>query len=441
MPIDPSIIMGVRAPQIQQRDPMDVAQKGLAIKALMGQGEMQNMQLDQARRGMERDAQVREAYRQSQGDRSTLRRLLMEAGAGREVQELDKFDLDSRNTNAQIDQRTAAAAKSRHEIAIDAIQRGASILSTATDQPTYDAARRSLALTLGPEIVAGMPEQFDPNFIATKIAEGQTVTQRLQDQRARETLDATKARDAVVAANKPFNADGTPNAPVQQFQMANSRAGAANIVQSTGGLMPGTGAKGKIDEGLLDTSGRLLRLSQIEKGYRPEFQQVGPRLSASWSSIKEKAGVGLSQTDQTALRDFSAYKRNAIDSLNLYIKEITGAAMSIPEAERITRAMPNAGQGIFDGDSPTEFKSKLDDAIRGARMAEARFVYLKRNGMSLTDAAGNPIVPLERMPSLMNERGRELEQAVKRSNPSANAQDIRKMVTRQLAQEFGLAAD
>jgi hypothetical protein len=115
--------------------------------------------------------------------------------------------------------------------------------------------------------------------------------------------------------------------------------------------------------------------------------------------------------------------------------------MSIPEAERITRAMPNPGTGIFDGDSPTEFKSKMDDAIRVARMAEARFVYLKRNGMSLTDAAGNSIVPLERMPSLMNERGRELEQTVKQRNPSANAQDIRKMVTRQLAQEFGLAAD
>lgn len=235
MPIDPNIILGIKAPQIQQRDPLETAQKSLAIKALMGQGELQRMQVDQARRGMEDENAVREAYRQSGGDSDTLRRLLTERGSYKQIQELDKFALDRDAKLATIDKDKATAGKTRYDVAIDKIQRGASILSTARDQATYDAARQSLAQTLGPKIVASMPPQFDPNFVATKIAEGQTVTQRLQDEREREKIAATGRRDAVDAANKPFNADGTPNAPVQRFQIGKSRAGAPvnNISLST----------------------------------------------------------------------------------------------------------------------------------------------------------------------------------------------------------------
>ena len=197
-------------------------------------------------------------------------------------------------------------------------------------------------------------------------------------------------------------------------------------------LIPGKTGQNKVDEGLLDTGMRLQRLSAIESQFKPEYQQIAPRLSARWSSVKEKLGADLDPNDSKFLTEFSSYKRNSINSMNEYIKSITGAAMSEAEAQRILKGMPNPGEGVFDGDSPTEFKAKMDDAIKQTRLAEARLVYIKRNGMSIGD------VTLDRMPTLMNERGSALETAIKKQQPQINQQDLRKLVRRNLAQEFGL---
>jgi hypothetical protein len=116
--------------------------------------------------------------------------------------------------------------------------------------------------------------------------------------------------------------------------------------------------------------------------------------------------VGLTNKEKQDLTEFSAYKRNAVGQINQYIHDMTGAAMGVQEAQRLMRAVPNPGSGIFDGDSPTEFKAKLDDVVSKTKMAVARLAYIKRNGMSLEDGKGNPVVPLERMPALINERGK-----------------------------------
>ena len=124
--------------------------------------------------------------------------------------------------------------------------------------------------------------------------------------------------------------------------------------------------------------------------------------------------------------------------MNEYIKSITGAAMSEPEAQRILRGMPNPGQGLFDGDSPTEFKAKLDDAMKQTRLALARYEYIKRNGIGLTDRAGNAVIPLERMPEIMNQRGRALEEQLRKANPRVTPQELQNSVRGILAKEFGL---
>lgn len=200
-------------------------------------------------------------------------------------------------------------------------------------------------------------------------------------------------------------------------------------------LIPGKPAQNKVDEGLLDAGMRLQMLSAIEKQFKPEFQQVGTRWDALKLAWRDKTGLDLAKLDQgerQRLTEFSQFKRNSIDALNRYIQSVTGAAMTNQEAERILRGLPNPGTGLFDGDSPTEFKAKMDDAIKQVRMAEARLVYIKRNGLSLGD------VSLDRMPSLMNGRGVELEGLIKKQQPNLADADVRKLVKRNLAQEFGL---
>lgn len=226
---------------------------------------------------------------------------------------------------------------------------------------------------------------------------------------------------------------GSPEYKVYDQAITKFQPGGVQVhVSPNAPLIPGKPAQNKVDEGLLDTGARLQGLSAIERQFKPEYQQVGTRVSASWSSIKEKAGLGLDEGDKQFLTEFSQYKRNSIDALNQYIKSVTGAAMTNAEAERIMRGLPNPGTGLFDGDSPTEFKAKLDDALKQSRMAEARLVYIKRNGMSIGD------VSLDRMPRIMNERGAELEKLLKQKNAQLSDADVRKLVKRNLSQEFGL---
>jgi hypothetical protein len=180
----------------------------------------------------------------------------------------------------------------------------------------------------------------------------------------------------------------------------------------------------------------MMTLTLIESQYKPEYQTISPRISAEWSSIKAKAGLDLSPKERVFLSEFSAYKRNAINSMNEYIKRITGAAMSDTEAKRILAGMPRVGEGITDGDSPTEFKAKMDDAIAQTKMSLARYEYIKRNGFTLSKPDGSPTVPLERMPEIMNKRGTELEQQMREMKVSEDV--IAKRVRMMLAKEFGL---
>jgi len=225
----------------------------------------------------------------------------------------------------------------------------------------------------------------------------------------------------------------SPNRPHYERAISKFQPGGGTQVTVSPTISLGKPAQGKVDEGLLDTSRGVMALTQIEGMFKPEYQQAVPRLGAAWSSIKEKAGVGLSPQDGKFLQDFSAYKRNAINTMNEYIKSITGAAMSEMEAQRILRGMPNPGQGIIDGDSPTEFKAKLDDAMKQTKMALARYTYIKKNGGMSIDT-----LPLDKMPQIMNQRGQALEAQIKQANPNLNQQQVEGRVRQFLAQEFGL---
>lgn len=300
------------------------------------------------------------------------------------------------------------------------------------------------AAKLAPLVNAGKPKEFAPpevvavqrylDMLPAGDPRRKPLEARLEHLTTKQQPATTLSPLGKLIAERDSLPAGHQMRTVYDQAIQNYKPGGVNvdITNAPNALPLGKPAANKVDEGLLDAGVRQQRLSAIEKQFKPEYQQYAPRLSAGWASLKEKMGVDIAPEDKQFLAEFSAYKRNAINSLNEYIKSITGAAMSEAEAARILRGMPNPGQGMFDGDSPTEFKAKLDDAIKQTRMAEARLVYIKRKGLQIGD------VPLDQMPSLMNQRGRELEGLIKKQNSKLTDGDVRKLVKRNLAQEFGL---
>lgn len=193
MPIDASIIAGLRPAQFQQADPLDQYGKSLTLQNLMRQGKA-------ADSALEDDEAVKAAYKNAGGDSKTLRGLLQSGGQYKQLQALDKLELDNAEKRSTIGKNDAAAAKSKYDVQIDAIQRGSSIMSTAKDQPSWDMARRVMSVTF-PEIASQLPEQYDPAFVQGKLAAGQTLTQKLEDQRRQEATSETARGHTLTAAS------------------------------------------------------------------------------------------------------------------------------------------------------------------------------------------------------------------------------------------------
>jgi hypothetical protein len=213
-----------------------------------------------------------------------------------------------------------------------------------------------------------------------------------------------------------------------------ARKDTATVVYPPGALAPDKGTVKDLQTSLLESGSRLSMYNQIESQFKPEYLQPKFKAGQAWSAIKEKSGANLDPNEKQSLAQFSQFKQNTLNNLSQTIKALTGASMGIQEAARIEAGLPSAGQGIFDGDSPTEFQAKLNNTMKELRLVEARNAYILRKGLSFKD------IPLDNVPKLINDRAAELAKQyqvdLKKATPTQmNA------IKRQLSVEFGISAD
>lgn len=207
---------------------------------------------------------------------------------------------------------------------------------------------------------------------------------------------------------------------------------------TTGGMDPvemTTPTKSKLEDTILTGRDALARIRGIETKFKPEYQQLGTRWNNTWANIKDKAGIPLDAATRTQLEDFSSYRRETSANLNQTIKDITGATVSEQEAPRLMQQIPNAGSGLFDGDGPTEFQAKVKGTRDSISAAIARAEYARKNGLSRQQQFA---IPLDSVPQLIDQKGNQYREELKRANPSAPDEQINEMVKARLRQEFGL---
>lgn len=255
--------------------------------------------------------------------------------------------------------------------------------------------------------------------------------------------DLINGNELLIGVKDIQNAAQNKTADIQEYRLAkeqgykgsfqdwvkfagNVRATQLNV--NTGDLSKST--KTKLEEEILTTGSAITRLNQIKASYRPEYQNVKYRAQSAWSELKDKFSK-LPEAERNNLQGFVVYRQSALQNLNQTIKDLTGAAMGVQEAERIIAASPNAGTSVFDGDAPTTFQSKLDNQIKQVQYALARKQYSLNKGLRWES------IPLERMPALINERGKEIAKQYN-LNPGKNPADMN-TVQRQLAAEFGVS--
>jgi hypothetical protein len=137
----------------------------------------------------------------------------------------------------------------------------------------------------------------------------------------------------------------------------------------------------KIQGKIVEIKEEIGRLGEIKETFKPEYQTVWTKLGQKVSGVKEKFGGELDQEETKELTEFSNFKRKSLENINMAIHRLTGAQMSKFEAKRIRQGLPDPGEGIFSGDSPTEFTSKVNSSLESLKSAERRLQFFLENGI------------------------------------------------------------
>lgn len=203
-----------------------------------------------------------------------------------------------------------------------------------------------------------------------------------------------------------------------------------------------TGTKTKLEETLSGLVNMRSNLSQVQGQFKPEYLQVSNQAQQWWNAVRDKTGIEklkLDPQEQSKLADFAKFRSSSIGVLNSRLKELSGAAVTESEYKRIAAELPNPGTGIADGDSPTQFKAKMDSVLRMANLGIARTHYLVRNGFSGSVEEAEKQMPLDAVPQKMNEVGNQILQELKIKNPGVADDKLIPQARQEVAKQFGIS--
>ena len=349
------------------------------------------------------------------------------------------------------------------------------ILDTVTDPRTHEMARTEVANRvqsglLPPQFLDRFPQQYDP----MALSYGKQFINGLKQKIASDYANITTVDESGITRVRPYKKTegielekGEKTAKQSESWGEPYRDEAGNLVQknlATGKISkvstPTKGMEITTAEGTTIRTGvpqgpgqptkavttelqkkqvgnieSLNRIGNIIANFKPEYQQVPTKLGIKWSSLKSKFDMGdVSDEEKATLQDFASYKQDSLENINLYIKEITGAQMSEKEAGRLRKAIPDPGEGVFDGDDPVTFRSKMVNVYKKTRAAIARYNYYLNQGIdegaikTIINSGG--AVSLANMEKLIDEHA----ETIKKDNPSMSRQDVIDRVS----SDFGL---
>ncbi|MAG24821.1 hypothetical protein CMI47_04505 [Candidatus Pacearchaeota archaeon] len=132
----------------------------------------------------------------------------------------------------------------------------------------------------------------------------------------------------------------------------------------------------KLEQSLFDNQRALDGFVLASDEYDPSFLTLGTQIKNFAVKAVEIAGLPISEEAKQGLRDFTAFRQRTSINLNAYIKAITGAQMSNPEATRLRKDVPT------QDDSPTEYKRKLGLTLE-------RLQAVRSRGVAAMGAAGD----------------------------------------------------
>ena len=206
------------------------------------------------------------------------------------------------------------------------------------------------------------------------LSQGQRTKLDLDIEATREELEATKrgAREKDELTRLQNEQEGLDiSDPLQASRFDNNAARIAKLTSITGTTEfdPSSSDKvtiRKVEDSLFQNQDSLDGFMQAQTQFKPEFLQLGTQVKNWAFKAAEIAGFDLPEGQKEELREYTAFRQRTSSNLNAYIKAITGAQMSNPEAVRLRKDVPT------EDDSPTAYKEKLDKVVQRLAAVRAR---------------------------------------------------------------------
>lgn len=223
----------------------------------------------------------------------------------------------------------------------------------------------------------------------TEQVSGEIGRRTKAEEQANKPPDVTELYDASGQAQKVtwdaeqnrFVPVGGPKAPTKGITTRTLPDGTVEtIIGGSGGGMTQT-TQNKVGEKQFNAAELGSRLSGVMADFKPEYQTLygkAVNTKRSWQAWLDPNS--LSPGDKQGLTDFAQYRSKAFGNLSQYLNDLSGAAISPAEFGRLSQAMPNPGTGLFDGDDPVTFKSKLETVASEAQRALARYQFYQQTG-------------------------------------------------------------
>lgn len=133
-----------------------------------------------------------------------------------------------------------------------------------------------------------------------------------------------------------------------------------------------------LQKSVISADNQLSALKGTIQKYDPKFLQLPTQILNSAINVGEKLGLPVEQS--ATRKQYYEFRRNAVDGLNRYINEITGAAIGVKEEERIREAFPDAYN-----DSATKFEAKMRETVRSVMGIRKRADQMLKSGISQVD--------------------------------------------------------
>lgn len=187
----------------------------------------------------------------------------------------------------------------------------------------------------------------------------------------------------------------------------------------------------KLQESIVTATDQLDRLNSIGQSLDPQFLEVPGRIKGGALKIKDLAGGMLGDMtpqEKDYLTKFSTFKAEAAKNLSSILNQLSGAAISPAEGERLKKGIPN------DEDSPTEFFAKYKSAVKDQSRAVMRANWALKNGIGVKSVDQlSRVMPLETIDQVYAQRANEIWQEM------GGAPEAKALAVQKANQEFGLA--